>query len=107
MAPDVNIVSSYLHTLQDRTCELLEKVDGTARFREDAWQHSSGGGGKTRILRDGAVFEQAGVGFSHVHGNRLPVILPVEVRGGSPGRRQLRLQGGGSQERRFFPEYRN
>lgn len=72
MAPDINIVLSYLHTLQDRTCELLEKADGNAKFREDAWQHSSGGGGKTRILRDGAVFEQAGVGFSHVHGDRLP-----------------------------------
>ncbi len=72
MTPDIDIVLDYLHTLQNRLCESLEEVDGTARFGEDAWQHPDGGGGKTRILRDGAVFEQAGVGFSHVHGDRLP-----------------------------------
>ena len=58
--------------LQDRICAAIETLDGSARFREDAWTRAEGGGGRTRILRDGAVFEQAGIGFSHVEGTQLP-----------------------------------
>ena len=58
--------------LQDRICAVIETLDGSARFREDAWTRAEGGGGRTRILRDGAVFEQAGIGFSHVEGTQLP-----------------------------------
>ena len=50
----------------------LEKEDGKEKFRDDAWERPEGGGGKSRVLADGAVFEQAGVNFSHVHGKNLP-----------------------------------
>jgi coproporphyrinogen III oxidase len=65
-------VESFLQDLQDRICTAIEAVDGAARFAEDCWQRSEGGGGRTRVLRDGAVFEQAGIGFSRVHGSTLP-----------------------------------
>jgi coproporphyrinogen III oxidase len=58
--------------LQDRICAALEQEDGKERFREDAWQRPEGGGGRSRVLAEGAVFEQAGVNFSHVHGASLP-----------------------------------
>jgi coproporphyrinogen III oxidase len=65
-------VEGYLRGLQDRICSALEAADGGARFREDVWTRSEGGGGRTRVLNNGAVFEQAGVNFSHVEGDRLP-----------------------------------
>jgi coproporphyrinogen III oxidase len=65
-------VRAYLTDLQDRICAAIEAVDGQARFQEDLWQRAEGGGGRTRVLRDGAVFEQAGIGFSDVAGSRLP-----------------------------------
>ncbi len=71
-APDVDAVESYLASLQERITTALEQVDGGARFREDAWQRSEGGGGRTRVLTQGTLFEQAGVNFSYVHGQRLP-----------------------------------
>jgi len=70
--PDLAAVTAYFHTLQDRICTAVEGEDGTARFREDAWQRDAGGGGRTRVLAQGAVFEQAGVNFSHVTGGGLP-----------------------------------
>ncbi|MBD9370610.1 oxygen-dependent coproporphyrinogen oxidase [Xanthomonas sp. XNM01] len=69
---DFTAVRDYLTGLQDRICQAIEQADGNARFVEDLWQRSEGGGGRTRILRDGAVFEQAGIGFSDVSGARLP-----------------------------------
>ncbi|MDA5338473.1 oxygen-dependent coproporphyrinogen oxidase [Stenotrophomonas maltophilia] len=65
-------VRAYLTELQDRICAAIEAVDGRAGFQEDLWQRAEGGGGRTRVLRDGAVFEQAGIGFSDVAGSRLP-----------------------------------
>jgi coproporphyrinogen III oxidase len=65
-------VKSYLLGLQDSICRGLEKEDGKGRFEEDLWQREAGGGGRTRVLAQGDVFEQAGVNFSHVFGNRLP-----------------------------------
>ena len=65
-------VKTWLMALQDRICRAIETLDGSARFSEDAWTRPEGGGGRTRILRDGAVFEQAGVGFSHVEGAVMP-----------------------------------
>ena len=59
---------SYFRGLQDRICAALEELDGKARFREDLWHRPGGGGGRTRILADGAVFEKGGVSFSDVHG---------------------------------------
>jgi len=70
--PDLAAVTAYFHTLQDRICTAVEGEDGTARFREDQWQRQAGGGGRTRVLAQGAVFEQAGVNFSHVTGGGLP-----------------------------------
>jgi coproporphyrinogen III oxidase len=69
---DFDRVRDYLTGLQDRICAAVEAADGRARFREDAWTREEGGGGRTRILRDGAVFEQAGIGFSDVSGTKLP-----------------------------------
>lgn len=72
-APDTEAVKSYLLDLQDRICNALQQEDGAARFVEDLWQREAGGGGgRSRILSEGDVFEQAGVGFSHVHGDNLP-----------------------------------
>ena len=73
---DVDAVLSYLRELQDRLTRALESADGAATFREDAWERPTGGGlaggGRTRVLRDGALFEQAGINFSHVTGAHLP-----------------------------------
>ncbi len=60
--------ASYFRDLQDRIVAALEQLDGRARFREDAWQRQGGGGGRSRVLTDGAVLEKAGVNFSDVHG---------------------------------------
>jgi coproporphyrinogen III oxidase len=70
--PDIAAVKSFLMSLQDRICAQLEKEDGRGRFVQDEWQRPEGGGGRTRVMGDGAVFEQAGVGFSHVFGSKLP-----------------------------------
>src|SRR6202142_3388164 len=64
--------TDYLRSLQDRICAALEEIDGSARFREDAWQREGGGGGRTRVLADGGVFEKAGVNFSEVFGQMSP-----------------------------------
>ncbi|MDE2089267.1 MAG: oxygen-dependent coproporphyrinogen oxidase [Gammaproteobacteria bacterium] len=71
-SPDVQSVRQYLNDLQDRICQALERLDGRGRFVEDAWQHAAGGGGRSRVLQRGEVFEQAGINFSHVHGAALP-----------------------------------
>lgn len=69
---DIDAVKHYLLDLQDRICQRLEQEDGGARFREDAWQREGGGGGRTRVIGDGAVIEKGGVNFSHVFGANLP-----------------------------------
>jgi coproporphyrinogen III oxidase len=69
---DRGAVREYLLGLQERICVAIEAVDGRARFQEEVWEREGGGGGRSRVLRGGAVFEQAGVGFSHVHGPGLP-----------------------------------
>ncbi len=66
-----NEVLTYLQGLQARIVEALELVDGK-NFLHDSWQRTEGGGGTTCILENGNVFERAGVGFSHVLGNKLP-----------------------------------
>lgn len=71
-AIDPAAVQAYLKGLQDTICNALEELDGRATFLEDPWQRPDGGGGRSRILREGRVFEQAGVGYSHVMGNQLP-----------------------------------
>ncbi|MEE4162440.1 MAG: oxygen-dependent coproporphyrinogen oxidase [Woeseiaceae bacterium] len=69
---DTDAVKDYLLTLQNRIVAELEDIDGKGRFRGDAWQRDGGGGGESRVLDDGAIFEKAGVNFSHVFGNELP-----------------------------------
>ena len=69
---DIAAVKAYLLALQDDICQQLATEDGQASFVEDAWQRPAGGGGRTRVLSKGAVFEQAGVNFSHVFGDQLP-----------------------------------
>jgi coproporphyrinogen III oxidase len=71
-SPDLPAVREYLLRLQDTICAALEAEDGRATFATDTWSRAEGGGGRTRILADGAVFEKAGVAFSHVHGTKLP-----------------------------------
>ncbi len=61
-------VCHYFRDLQDCIVADLEQLDGRGRFREDAWQREGGGGGRTRVLAEGNVFEKAGVNFSDVHG---------------------------------------
>ncbi|GEN24153.1 oxygen-dependent coproporphyrinogen-III oxidase [Halomonas cupida] len=70
--PDLDTVKEYLLDLQDRLCDGLARADGLAAFREDAWQREEGGGGRSRVIENGALFEKGGVNFSHVHGSRLP-----------------------------------
>ena len=70
--PDIQAVKAYLLDLQARICAELEAEDGGAKFIEDAWQREQGGGGRTRVLAAGAVFEQAGVNFSEVFGGQMP-----------------------------------
>ncbi len=70
--PDVNAVKAYLLDLQNRICAELEAEDGGATFIQDSWEREQGGGGQSRVLTDGAVFEQAGVNFSHVFGDKMP-----------------------------------
>jgi len=65
-------VLGYLRDLQNRICKEIETLDGLATFTSDTWTREEGGGGISRILSDGAVFEKAGVGLSHVTGNNLP-----------------------------------
>lgn len=65
-------IKAYLLGLQDRLCATFAAEDGAAVFDEDDWIRPAGGGGRTRVLADGAVFERAGVNFSHVHGAALP-----------------------------------
>ncbi|HTE41622.1 MAG TPA: oxygen-dependent coproporphyrinogen oxidase [Steroidobacteraceae bacterium] len=71
-SPSVAPVMAYLHDLHDRICTAIEDIDGSAKFKKDAWSRPEGGGGESRILRDGTIFEQAGVSFSHVMGTQLP-----------------------------------
>ena len=70
--PELSAVKDFLLGLQDRICRALEKEEGAQKFQEDAWERPEGGGGRTRVLTEGAVFEQAGVNFSHVQGKQLP-----------------------------------
>ena len=71
-APDIGAVKEYLMSLQDNICQALEQADGEGRFTEDSWDRDAGGGGRTRVLVNGAVIEKGGVNFSHVFGDKLP-----------------------------------
>jgi coproporphyrinogen III oxidase len=72
MPEQADRVEAFLRRLQERICAAVERVDGETHFLEEAWTRPAGGGGRTRVLTDGAVFEQAGVNFSRVNGDTLP-----------------------------------
>ncbi|MGB0933081.1 MAG: oxygen-dependent coproporphyrinogen oxidase [Lishizhenia sp.] len=75
-------ISEAFQLLQDRICRKLEELDNKAKFHQDLWDRKEGGGGRTRIIQDGNVFEKGGVNFSAVHG-------PVS----DMMRKQLKLEG--------------
>ena len=70
--PDIQAVKDYLLALQDDICTQLEAVDGKTQFFEETWQRAEGGGGRSRVMTEGNIFEQAGVNFSHVFGDNMP-----------------------------------
>ena len=69
---DSNKVKQYLFQLQDHLCQSFETIESGQRFHEDQWEREGGGGGRSRVLSGGKIFEQAGVSFSHVYGDVLP-----------------------------------
>ena len=68
----IDDVIQYLTSLQNRICAELETLDGKGSFIRDAWDRPGGGGGESRVLAGGKVFEQGGVNFSHVFGKQMP-----------------------------------
>lgn len=68
----LDTVLDFFRELQNGICHSLENEDGGASFTEDSWVHENGGGGRSRVLNGGKVFEKGGVNLSHVRGQRLP-----------------------------------
>ncbi len=83
MALDRNSISDWLKNLQDKTCSALEQADGSAKFEEDNWVRPEGGGGRTRIIRNGNVIEKGGVLFSAVHGDAPDFLFKEQGHSGS------------------------
>jgi coproporphyrinogen III oxidase len=79
MKTTLNEIKDYLLQLQQSICEGLEEVDGKAKFINDEWKREEGGGGLSKVIQHGNVFEKGGVNFSHVHG-ALPEVLKSETR---------------------------
>ncbi|MCL7652520.1 coproporphyrinogen III oxidase, partial [Klebsiella pneumoniae] len=75
MKPDAAQVKTFLLQLQDNLCQQLSAVDG-APFIEDAWQREGGGGGRSRVLREGRVFERGGGHLFHGQGAPRPALPP-------------------------------
>ncbi|MBE8168122.1 MAG: oxygen-dependent coproporphyrinogen oxidase [Shewanella sp.] len=71
-AVSAEAVKAFLIQLQTNICQELEQLDGRAGFAADSWKREEGGGGTSRVLTNGALFEQAGVNFSHVAGAKMP-----------------------------------
>ena len=69
----------YIETLQDAITTTIEELDGVAKFKEDIWKRDEGGGGKTRVIENGAVFEKGGVNVSAVYG-KLPEPLRKQFK---------------------------
>lgn len=70
-------VKSFFMSLQDEICTAIEATDGSAKFKEDAWERDGGGGGRTRVLEDGEIIDKGGVNWSAVHGE-----LPDKIQKG-------------------------
>jgi coproporphyrinogen III oxidase len=73
--PQKEEIADWFRELQDDICQQLEQTDGKAKFHEDNWDRPGGGGGRTRIMRDGNIIEKGGVNFSAVHGE-----LPSKIK---------------------------
>ncbi len=70
-----DFIANWLKQLQDSICKSLEDADGKAKFLEENWNRPEGGGGRTRVMKDGAVIEKGGVNFSAVHGKTPDFLL--------------------------------
>ena len=73
-SPLASEMVAYVRDLQNKICLAIEHSDGKARFKASAWERAGGGGGESRVLESGAVFEKAGVNVSIVHGQLPPMI---------------------------------
>jgi coproporphyrinogen III oxidase len=73
-----SVIADEFRKIQDEICRGLELEDGKAIFSEDAWSHANGGGGRTRVISRGNVFEKGGVNFSAVEGD-LPIFMKDKV----------------------------
>ncbi|MEM6436015.1 MAG: oxygen-dependent coproporphyrinogen oxidase [Cyanobacteria bacterium P01_D01_bin.115] len=71
-------VSQFMQGIQDEICQGLEALDGGATFQQDQWERPEGGGGRSRVIKQGRVFEQGGVNFSEVWGEQLPPSILVQ-----------------------------
>lgn len=71
-------VSQFMKSIQDEICQSLEEIDGSGKFQQDQWERPDGGGGRSRVLKQGGVFEQGGVNFSEVWGSQLPPSILVQ-----------------------------
>ena len=72
MNEQIQAVRDFLVKFQQDVCDMLERQEPSARFISDRWQHQQGGGGDTRVLRNGSIIEQGGVNFSHIKASSLP-----------------------------------
>ncbi len=81
-------ISEFLLQLQDQICSALETADGSATFKEENWERTEGGGGRTRIIRDGAVIEKGGVLFSAVQGEAPAFLFSEKEHSVASGQKQ-------------------
>jgi coproporphyrinogen III oxidase len=72
-------IAADYQQIQDEICRALEAVDGKARFEEEKWERDGGGGGRTRVIQNGNIFEKGGVNFSAVHGH-LPAVMQKALK---------------------------
>lgn len=77
MAISANNIADKFISIQQSICTSLEKLDGEAKFESDLWDRPGGGGGDTRIIRGGKLFEKGGVNFSAVHGETTPELCKM------------------------------
>ncbi len=71
-------VSAFMKQIQDQICQRLQELDGQAQFQQDSWEREEGGGGRSRVIKNGGIFEQGGVNFSEVWGKDLPPSILVQ-----------------------------
>lgn len=75
MNPSKEYITEWLKSLQDEICQALQTADGKAQFKEENWTREEGGGGRSRVMENGAVIEKGGVMFSAVYGNTPDFLL--------------------------------